>query len=92
MTKVIMDVNPFTGIMYDCLNHAGDNDACVIMSTLTNVLVEAAKRAGYVPTKYDKGHVRIDIPAGTSATETFLTVGAVIEQAADQYPDHIKVY
>ena len=92
MTKVLMNIDPISGITYDCLNHAGDESVCVIMSTLSNVLVEAAIRAGHPPNEYNKGHVRIDIPPNTAADETFRTVKAVIEQAAEQHPDHIRIY
>lgn len=92
MTKVIMNIDPISGIMYDCMNHAGDSEACVIMSTLTNVLVIASERAGYPPKYYESGHVRLDLPAGTSAAETFCSVGEAIEEVARQYPDHIKLY
>lgn len=92
MTNVIMYIDPKNGIMYDCLNHADDYDVCTIMSTLTNVLVEAAGRAGKEPTVYLPGHVRIDLPPGTTAEETFRTVQAVIQQAAEQNPEHIRIY
>ena len=92
MTNVIMYIDPVNGIMYDCLNHSGNETVCTIMSTLTNVLVEAAERAGKDPTVYMPGHVRIDLPPGTNAEETFRTVQAVIQQAAEQHPEHIRIY
>lgn len=92
MTKVLMNIDELNGIMYDCLNHSDDYDVCTIMSTLSNVLVEAALRAGYEPKEYQKGHVRIDIPAGTSVTETFRAVEGVIHQVAEQHPEYIKIY
>ncbi len=92
MTKVIMNIDPISGIMFDCMNHAGDHDACTIMATLTNVLVEATDMAGYVPKVYEKGHVRIDLPAGTGTDTVFRAVGEVMQQAAEQYPEYIKIY
>ena len=92
MTKVMINIDELSGIMYDCLNHSDDYDVCTIMSTLSNVLVEAALRAGYEPKEYKPGHVRIDIPAGIEATETFRTVEAVIHQVAEQHPEYIKIY
>jgi hypothetical protein len=92
MTKVIMTISETTGIMYDCLHHAGEDEACVIMSTLSNVLVEACFNSDHEPTVYEPGHVRIDLPPGTGCEATFLAVKGVIEQAVKQYPDAIKMY
>lgn len=93
MTKVIMTINKSGDIMYDCMNHADNNDACIIMSTLTNVLVQATLMAGKEPTIYNKGHVRIDIfDADYPTLEVFRCVDKVIKQAAKQHPDYIKVY
>ena len=93
MTKVIMSINKSGDIMYDCMNHADDHDACTIMSTLSNVLVEATIMAGKEPTIYNKGHVRIDIPDANYPTlETFRAVMGVIKQAAAQQPEFIKIY
>lgn len=93
MTKVMLNADEFGGIFYDCMNHAGDHDACTVMSTLSNVLVEACFRAGCEPTTYNPGHVRIDMEQADYPTiEVFRTVGAVIEKFAKQYPNYVKVY
>lgn len=93
MTKVMLRTYENGALFYDCLNHAGDDDACTIMSTLSNVLVEACFRSGHDPTIYNKGHVRIDISKGEyPCIEVFRCVNHVIEQVAKQYPDNVKVY
>lgn len=93
MTKVMMNINKAGDIMYDCQNHADDHDACTIMSTLSNVLVEAAFMAGKEPTIYNPGHVRIDLyDAPYPTLETFRAVLGVIKQAVKQQPEHIKLY
>lgn len=93
MTKVIMHINKSGDIMFDCQNHAEDHDACTIMSTLCNVLVEATFMASNEPTIYNPGHVRIDITNADYPTlEVFRTVMNVIKQAAAQHPDFIKIY
>lgn len=94
MTKAIMDADSLSrNIMFDCQNHAGDHDACTIMATLCNVLVEASFRSGIAPTTYKPGHVRIDISGADDKTlAIFDTVYAVMKQAADQQPDYIKIY
>lgn len=93
MTKTIFNYSDDGNIMFDCINHADDHDACNIMSTLSNVLVEACFRAGSEPTIYNKGHVRIDLyKAGYPTLEVFETVETVMRQAAEQHPDHIKIY
>lgn len=94
MTKIMMDINPLLRtIMFDCQSHADDHDACTIVSTLTNVLVEAAIRAKSCPTAYGKGHVRLDISGADDKTiYLFETVLEVMKQAADQQPDYIRIY
>lgn len=93
MTKVIMNIDPLSGvIMYDCMMHADDYDVCTIISTLTNVLVETATRLCHPPAVYESGHVRIDMPYSEKAAWMFETVFAVIQQAAEQHPDHIRIY
>ena len=93
MTKVMMNIDSQGNIMFDCQNHADNYNVCTIVSTLCNVLVEAAFRADHEPTEYNPGHVRIDISKAQSDTlEIFETVMAVMRQAADQHPDHIKIY
>lgn len=93
MTKVMMNIDRQNNIMFDCVNHADNYDACTIVSTLCNVLVEASCRADCEPTIYNPGHVRLDIPKAQNDTlEIFETVMAVMKQAADQHPEFIKIY
>lgn len=94
MTKAIMDADPLQRtIMFDCQNHADDHDACTIISTLCNVLVEATFMAGYEPTVYNKGHVRIDIPCADDETlHLFDAVWNVMRQAEKQQSEFIKLY
>lgn len=94
MTKVMMNIDKLNkSIMYDCMNHADDHDACTIMSTLSNVLVEECFRSDHEPTTYNPGHVRIDIEGADDKTiHTFETVYAIMKQAARQQPEHIRIY
>lgn len=93
MTKAIMQISPLDGVFFDCTAHADDHDACTIMSTLCNVLVEATLAADYEPTVYEEGHVRIDMEYSSEKTNhVFQTVWNVMKQAADQHPDYIKLY
>ena len=87
-----MNIDEISGIFFDCQNHAEDHDACTIISTLCNVLVEAAFRQGHAPSVYNKGHVRIDMPYSKEAFYIFQAVEAVMQQAANQQPEHIKIY
>ena len=94
MTKVYLRMDDKNGILFDCINHAGDHDVCGIVTTLCNVLVIAADRAGYEPTTYTDGHVPIDVshpsPDGL-LEEVFETVWEVFRQASKQYPEHLKI-
>ena len=93
MTKVMLRVDEHGAAFYDCLNHSGDHDVCTIMSALSNVLVAETFRAGYEPTIYNKGHVRIDVPKATyPLIEVFRCVEECISHVAEQNPDNLKVY
>lgn len=94
MTKAIMDADPLQRtIMFDCTNHAEDHDACTIMSTLCNVLVEATFETGTEPTIYEKGRVRIDIyDADDETLHLFDVVWNVMKQAEEQQSEFIKLY
>ena len=92
MTKVMMNIDEISGMYFECINHADDHDACIIVSTLSNVLVEECFNEGHEPTIYNKAHVRIDMPYSKKAYEVFKAVEGVMRQAAHQLPDHIKIY
>lgn len=93
MTKAIMNVDDLGNIFFDCINHAGDHDACTIISTLCNVLTEACFTEDKEPTIYNEGHVRIDISGASRETiAVFRTVEKVMAQAAEQHPEHIQIY
>lgn len=94
MTKAIMDADPLARtIMFDCQNHADDHDACTIMATLCNVLVEACFRSGQSPTTYKPGHVRIDISNADDKTiYLYQTVFEIMKQAERQMPEFIRIY
>ena len=93
MTKVMLRVDDHGAAFYDCMNHSGDHDVCTIMSTLSNVLVAECFRAGYEPTTYNDGHVRIDISRATyPLIEVFRCVEECINRVAEQHPEFIKVY
>lgn len=93
MTKAIMTISPIDGIFFDCESHADNHDACTIMSTLCNVLVDATLATGDNPAIYEPGHVRIDMDYASEKTcHVFQTVWNVMKQAAEQQPDYIKLY
>ena len=93
MTKVMMHINKAGDIMFDCQNHADDHDACTVISTLCNVMVQRTIDLDREPTIYNKGHVRIDIPNADQVTQAvFQTVYTVMEQAARQQPEYIRTY
>ena len=93
MTKVIMNIDEHSNIMFDCINHADDHDVCTIISTLCNVLVEECFAIDKEPTVYNAGHVRIDITeAPYPVVEVFRVVGRQFNRVAIQNPDYIKIY
>jgi hypothetical protein len=92
MTKVMMNIDEISRMYYECINHAGDHDACTIASTLSNVICEVCFNEGHEPTIYNSGHVRVDIPFSQNAYAVFRAVEGVMRQAARQQPEHIKIY
>lgn len=92
MTKVMINIDDISGMYYEAMTHADDHDACTIVSTLSNVIVEQCFIEGHEPTIYNKGHVRVDMPYSKDAYTVFRAVEGVMQQAARQHPDHIKIY
>lgn len=93
MTKVMMHLENYNEIYFDCVNHSDDHDVCTIVSTLCNVLVMACNRARWKPSVYEEGHVMIDIPnASLGLQEVFYAVKNVFEEVAEQNPDNVKLY
>ena len=93
MTKAILTMDESSNLMFDCINHADDHDACTIASTLCNALVVGAERKGYEPTIYNSGHVRLDIMhADAETVYLFQTVYQTLQEAAQQHPEYIRTY
>lgn len=93
VTKVMYNADPMNGIYYECLNHADDHDVCTIISTLSNVMVEACLKADCEPTEYSKGHVRIDMPLTDDYTLYVCdTVFKQIQNVARLHPENVKIY
>lgn len=92
MTKVMINIDDISGMYYEAMTHADDHDVCTIVSTLSNVIVEQCFIEGHEPTIYNKGHVRVDMPYSKDAYTVFRAVEGVMQQAARQHPDHIKIY
>lgn len=93
MTKAILTIDESSNLMFDCIQHADDHDACTIMSALCNVLVVRCFDVDREPTVYNKGHVRIDIANADKETITvFQTVYKAMQQAGKLSPGFIRIY
>ena len=93
MTKVIMHISDDGSIMFDCVNHAGKKDVCIMCSTLVNVLITACRRENIQPTVDEDGHLRLDIEkAGPELISTFRAVRDVFYEVEDQFPFFCKNY
>ena len=93
MTKVIMHIDNYGEIFFDCLNHNSDYDICTIISTLCNVLVVETIRAHWQPKVYEPGHVTIEMSnADEKVAEVFRAVLRVFEDVQEQHPNQIKIY
>lgn len=94
MTKTIMEIDELNNsIMFDCLNHAGDDAVCRAVSALCGVLALEAVRTGSEPTLYEPGHVRLDLFNVSSETKAvFSDVFETMRQLAEQNPEHVRIY
>lgn len=89
MTKVLISIYR-TSCYYEAEGHAGNHDVCTILSTLEGVLTTAQ-----TPRQYDaeSGHCQIVIDDATDAQKTvFRAVQSVLQQVAEQFPEHVKLY
>lgn len=88
MTTARLTIND-NEIQYDCINHADNHDVCLIMSTLSNVLVITAIEAGYTPDLYQCGHVKLTLPL--TAVEICRIVYNVMLQVMEQNEGYVRV-
>lgn len=94
MTKVMCKIDEKEqGIFFDCMNHAGKKDVCIICSTLCKVLLEAWKRADKGNCQIADGHVQFVIDnADSSLVEIFACVTQVFKEVEAEFPDYCKLY
>lgn len=79
-------------IEYEGKGHAEKKDACIICSTLENVLICACRRQNIEPIEDRSGYLKISVPnADKSLTETFKAVREAFYSAEYQFPWYIKV-
>ena len=62
MTNITMSIGVGNNLFYDAEYHAGEHDACTIISTVSSMLIAEAERCGIKPAVLKKGHCRIGIP------------------------------
>ena len=98
MTKVMCkmdndDTKMDGSIFFDCMNHAGKKDVCIICSTLCKVLQEAMLRADKGSAQISDGHVQFTIDdADASLMETFACVMEVFKEVSEEFPEYCKLY
>lgn len=94
MTKVMIEVDKRDGtVFFDCMNHAGFTDVCIMCSTLCNVLIVACERANVKKIVTADAHVQLSIDnASESLIELFESVKEVFQEIAYQFPEHVKIY
>lgn len=98
MTKVMCkmnndDIKMEGSIFFDCMNHAGNREVCIMCSTLCNVLIAACERAKVGDVMTSDAHVQCNINNADGALlEVFASVMEVFKGVAEQFPDMCKVY
>lgn len=93
MTKILLIVNEELANIYcEVLDHSEDHDTCTIVSTLTNVMIAEAMRAGVEP-RLNGPSVKIIIDDADEKTlEVFQVVKQVLKEAEKQNKRHMKMY
>lgn len=94
MTKVMMRADKEKGsIFFDCMNHAGDREVCIMCSTLCNVLGAAVTRASTGDIISTDGHVQFNIEKRNYALlEVFEAVMDTFKEVEKEHPDKVKIY
>ena len=93
MTQMMMNIDAEGNIYFDCRNHAGKVDVCIMASTLCNVLIMACKALGIEPKEEADAHITFDIiEAPDSLVQTFKAVHKVFCEIENQFPFYMKVY
>lgn len=93
MTEIRFELGEGGSLEFECENHAGDSEVCMIVSTLCNVLVSSFIRSGLPIDEYESGKVLLYTEkANYPLVETFRTVVDVLEEVSSKYPENVKLY
>ena len=99
MTKIIY--SRYNGdIYFECKGHSGyrnpdpgNNDVCVMISTLCSMIVRYIDSRDYAPKICEDGHVKIEIQSSDKQIqEVFNAVMIEFSAIADYWPTYVKVY
>lgn len=93
MTQELMYIDAKGSIYFDCRNHAGLKDVCIMVSTLCNVLIVACGDLGITPRDDEDGHLCFDITDAPEALiQTFRWVQKVFDEIEAQFPENLRIY
>lgn len=94
MTKVMCKIDKDEqNIFFDCMNHAGDREVCIMCSTICNVLIAACESAKVDKIMTTDAHVQICIDKADEAlASVFEAAMEVFQDIQYQFPDSCKVY
>lgn len=94
MTKVMSKIDEKNkSIFFDCMNHAGNREVCIMCSTLCCVLQAACERANVGNVMESDAHIQFSIDnADGTLMEVFASVMEVFKGVQEQFPDYCKVY
>ena len=92
MTEVTMRFGPKGSVYFDCANHAGEKDVCIMASTLCNVLIVACADYNILPKDDEDGHLSFDIAeVPYPLLHTFMWVRSVYKEIERQFPQYLQV-
>lgn len=93
MTNITMSIGVGNNLFYDAEYHAGEHDACTIISTVSSMLIAEAERCGIKPAVLEKGHCRIGIPdASPEAVEVWKCAEEVLTDLSHQMPQYVRMW
>lgn len=93
MTKVKINIDKNKNIFFDCYQHAGTRDVCIMASTVCNMVIVSCQKRNISPLTDEDGHLTYCIEyADDGLLEVVKCAEEVFKEISDQFPEHLKLY
>ena len=93
MTKVKINIDSQKNVFFDCYQHAGTRDVCIMASTVCNMVIVACQKRNISPQTDEDGHLTYCIEyADDGLLEVIMSAEEVFKEIHNQFPEHLRLY